>query len=150
MTRPASFDVVALRAEYQAARLLAQQQALWDESDPKCPLRTCRYCGRRWQPFAGSRLDGHAACRVGEVFKRRVGEILRSPTVTYAEVAEALGVTSGVVRSWAYAAGVAGPVSYSLRLSGLRAAPDEGKEEAPVGESCSLQACRQIDGSFTK
>jgi hypothetical protein len=132
VTQSASFDAAALLAEYQAARLLAQQQACWDEGDPTRPLKSCRYCGKTWQPFAGSRLDGHAACLIGEGFKQRVGDLLRLPTVTYAGVAEALGITSGVVRSWAYAAGVAGPVSHSLRRSGLkdssrrRAAPDKG------------------------
>jgi hypothetical protein len=113
-TRTISFDAVALRAEYLAARQLAQQQVRWDVGDSR-GLRICRYCGKSWQPFAGSRLDGHAACLVGASFKRRVGELLRLPTVTYAEVAETLGVTSGVVRSWAYAAGVAGPLEHTLR-----------------------------------
>ena len=119
MTPSASFDVVALLAEYQAARLRAQQQACWAEGDLTLPLKSCRYCGKNWQPFAGSCLDGHAACLVGDDFKRRIGDLLRLPTVTYAKVAEALGVTSGVVRSWAYAAGVTGPVSHSLRLRGV-------------------------------
>lgn len=124
---PASFDAAALLVEYQAARRLMQQRARWDVSGSEGLLKFCRYCGKRWLPFAGSRLDGHAACIVDEAFKRRVGEILRLPTVTYAEVAEVLGVTSGVVRSWAYAAGIAGPVSHALRLRGVRAAPDDGR-----------------------
>jgi hypothetical protein len=111
VTRSASFDGAALRAEYLAARQLAQQQALDDRSD----ARTCRYCGRGRQLFAGSQLDGHAACLVGEDFKRRVGELLRMPVVTYAEVAGVLGVSVGVVRSWAYSAGVAGPLAHALR-----------------------------------
>lgn len=115
VTMPPSFDAAVLLAAYQAARLLAQQQARWDASDPKRPLRACRYCGRGWQAFAGSRLDGHAACLVDEGFKRRLGEILKLPTVTYAGVAGALGVTPSVVRSWAFSAGVAGPVSHVLR-----------------------------------
>lgn len=104
VTRPASFDGTSLRAEYLAARQRAQQLARGDQSD----ARTCHYCGRRWQPFAGSQLDGHAACLVDEGFKHRVGELLRMPSVTYAEVAGALGVTPGVVRSWAFSAGVTG------------------------------------------
>jgi len=106
-----SFDAAVLREEFLAARRLAQQQALGDSARSGI----CRYCGQTWHPFAGSRLDGHAACLVGKSFKLRVGELLRMPTVTYAAVAEVLGVSYGVVRSWAYSAGVAGPVDHLLR-----------------------------------
>ena len=113
--RPDAPRLDALRDEFYAARLAASQRARWDASDPGAPPDACRYCGRHWQRRAGSRLDGHAACIVGEDFKRRVGELLRSPAVTYAAVAEAVGVTPGVVQSWAYSAGVAGPLSHLLR-----------------------------------
>jgi hypothetical protein len=104
-----------LREEFHLAQLVASQQARWALGDPGAPEDLCRYCGRPWRAWPGSRLDGHAACIVGEDFKRSVGDFLRSPRVSYAAVARALGVTPGVVRSWAYSAGVAGPLCHSLR-----------------------------------
>jgi hypothetical protein len=107
-----TIDVQAFRDEFHRARMSASQRAHWDASDPGAEPDTCRYCRRFWRRWAVSDLDGHAACIVPEYFKRRVGEILRSsPTLTYAAVAEMLGTTPGVVRSWAFAAGVAGPVT---------------------------------------
>ena len=66
------------------------------------PPDVCCYCGRRWRRWANSKLDGHAACIVTEYFKQRVREILRSPTITYANVADAIGVTQSVVRAWSF------------------------------------------------
>lgn len=111
------FDAGSLRDAYFADRRITSQRARWDASDPGAPPNACRYCGRHWQLRAGSQLDGHAACIVTRSFKERVGQILRSPAVKYADVAEAIGVTPGIVRSWAYAVGVAGPLSHRLRRS---------------------------------
>jgi hypothetical protein len=110
-----TLDAAALRDEYRLSNLVASQRARWCADDPGADPNTCRYCGLYWRRWPGSKLDGHAACIVTEDFKRRVGEILRSPTVTYAEVAAAIGTTPGVVRSWAFSAGIAGPVGHSLR-----------------------------------
>lgn len=66
------------------------------------PINTCRYCGKHWRLWTGSKLDGHAACVVTEDFKRRVGELLRSPTVTYSMIAETIGLTPSIVRSWTF------------------------------------------------
>jgi hypothetical protein len=108
-------DAQSFRDEFHHARMSASQRAHWDASDPGAPPDTCRYCNRFWRRWPGSKLDGHAACIVPEYFKRRVGEILRSPTETYASVAAKLGTTAGIVRSWAFAVGVAGPVEHALR-----------------------------------
>ena len=104
---------VGLFDEFLEARRSALQLARWASCDP--PIDTCRYCGRYWRCVANSRLDGHAACIVGIDFKRHVGELLRSPLVTYKNVAEVIGVTPAVVRSWSFSAGVTGPVSHRLR-----------------------------------
>lgn len=107
-----------LRDAFHAAKLVASQRARWAAGDPGAPADTCRYCGRPRQHRFGSKLDGHAACIVTEDFKRLVGEVLRSPTATNAKVAAVLGVTPGIVRSWSYSAGVAGPTSHPLRKAG--------------------------------
>lgn len=113
--KPPDFEAAALRVAFLEARKAAQRGARRAPDDPEVSLKFCRYCGRSRQHFAGSRLDGHAACIVDEPFKLRVGDLLRLPTVTYADIAEALGVTTGIVRSWAFSAGVAGPVGCSFR-----------------------------------
>ncbi len=104
---------VGLLDEFLEARRSALLHARWASCDP--PIDTCRYCGRYWRCVANSRLDGHAACLVGIDFKRRVGELLRSPVATYKNVADVLGVTPGVVRSWSFTTGVTGPISHRLR-----------------------------------
>jgi len=105
-----------LLARFYAAKDVIAQRALWKPDDPTLPLGTCRYCGRSWQKWARSKLDGHAACIVTEDFKHHVGTVLKaSPRLTYAMIAKLLGVTSGIVRSWAFSAGIAGPISHTLR-----------------------------------
>jgi hypothetical protein len=95
-----TFDADALRDDFQAARRIVLQRALWDA--PDTPTNTCRYCGKHWRRWTGSKLDGHAACVVTEDFKRHVGELLRSPTVTYSMIAETIGLTRAIVRSWTF------------------------------------------------
>ena len=105
-----------LLAAFDVSRAEASQRALWSINDTHLPAETCRYCGKFRQRRPGSQLDGHAACVVTDDFKRRVGALfLASPGTAYAAVAEALGVTPGVVRSWVYSAGVVGPLSHALR-----------------------------------
>jgi hypothetical protein len=83
--------------------MTASQRALWCSGYPGAEPNTCRYCGRHWRQWFGSKLDGHAACIVTSDFKLRLAEILRSsPGVTYATIASAIGVTPAVVRSWTY------------------------------------------------
>lgn len=111
-----ALDVEELRAAFADARRRASRTARWPVEDPGAEPNTCRYCGQRWQCWPGSQLDGHAACIVPEDFKRYVGDLLRSsPAVGYAVIARAVGVSESVVRSWAYSAGVAGPLSHRLR-----------------------------------
>lgn len=96
---------------FQISSVTASQRALWGADHPALPPGTCRYCGKPRQKWTGSKLDGHAACIVTEDFKRRVGDVLRtSPRLTYAAIAKLLNVTPGIVRSWAFAAGIAGPI----------------------------------------
>jgi hypothetical protein len=95
-------DAVTLRNEFRYANMIASQRALWCRDYPGAEPDTCRYCGRHWRQWAGSKLDGHAACIVTEDFKQRLMELLRSPTVTYTAIAAAIGVTPAVVRSWTY------------------------------------------------
>lgn len=96
------FDPAALREAFHSANRVASQRARWCADDPGADLDTCRYCGRRWRRWAGSTLDGHAACIVTDDFKQRLCEVLRSPRVTYQAIADAIGVTPAVIRSWTY------------------------------------------------
>lgn len=94
-------DAAELRAEFAAAKQRAREGAVWDLNDPKFPPETCAYCGQYRQARAGCVLDGHAACIVTDDFKRRVAEVLdSSPLMTYATVAEMLGVGPGTITSW--------------------------------------------------
>ena len=95
-----SFNSVALRDAFHRSNMIASQGARWCRDYPGAEPNTCRYCGKHWRQWAGSKLDGHAACIVTEDFKQQLAELLRSSTVTYAAVASAIGVTSSVVRSW--------------------------------------------------
>lgn len=68
------------------------------------PHGTCRYCGKTRQHYAGSKLDGHAGCMVGDGFKRQLAEAMRDPRLNYDLLAGALGVTSTTIRAWFRAA----------------------------------------------
>lgn len=61
---------------------------------------TCRYCGKYWCKWPGSKLDGHAQCVVTPAFKQLACSIYRDPTITTRDMANALGVTEAVIRSW--------------------------------------------------
>jgi hypothetical protein len=96
-------SLASLRDEYRFANMTASQRALWCRDYPGAEPNTCRYCGKHWRQWAGSKLDGHAACIVTDDFKRRLIELLHSsPGMTYQKIADAIGVTPAVVRSWTY------------------------------------------------
>ena len=96
-------EASTLRDDFRYANMIASQRALWCEGYPGAEPNTCRYCGKHWRPWFGSKLDGHSKCIVTEDFKRRLGEILRSsPLMTYTTIAAAIGVTPAVIRSWTY------------------------------------------------
>lgn len=98
-----SIDVTYLRDEFRYANMTVSQRALWCEGYPGAEPNTCRYCGKHWRQWAGSKLDGHAACIVPDDFKKRLIVLLRSsPEVTYGAIADAIGVTIAVVRSWTF------------------------------------------------
>jgi hypothetical protein len=94
-------DAASLRDEFRVSNLVASQSARWCADDPGALPDTCRYCGKHWCRWAGSKLDGHAACIVTDDFKRQLAALLRhSPDVTYQAVANAIGVSLAVVRAW--------------------------------------------------
>jgi hypothetical protein len=93
-----TFDTAALRDEFRFSNMTASQRALWCADYPGAEPNTCRYCGRYWRRWAGSKLDGHAACIVTDDFKKHLAVLLRSPT--YQAIADAIGVSPAVVRSW--------------------------------------------------
>lgn len=98
----ATFDAARLRDEFQLSNVTAARSARWESDSADAPPNTCRYCGRHWRRWTGSKLDGHAACIVTDDFKRRLAEILSAPTMTYRVIADAIGVTPSVVRSWTF------------------------------------------------
>jgi hypothetical protein len=96
-------DPTVLRDDFHRSRMLVSQRARWCADDPNAEPNTCRYCGKRWRKWTGSKLDGHAACIVTDDFKQQLAEILRSsPMVTYMMIAVTIGVTPAVVRSWTF------------------------------------------------
>jgi hypothetical protein len=98
-----SFDPSVLRDAFRHAHMIKSQAALWCEGYPGATPNTCRYCGRHWRQWAGSKLDGHAACIVTDDFKDQLERLLRSsPEMTYVAIAAALGVSASIVRSWTY------------------------------------------------
>lgn len=66
----------------------------------ECPPGVCRFCGERWIPWSGTKLDGHAKCIVTPAFKKLLGAYMDLPWVTYKMVGDRLGVSPSVVRSW--------------------------------------------------
>lgn len=97
-----TLDAIALRDAFHVSRMIASQGARWCADFPGAEANTCRYCGRHWRRWNGSKLDGHAACIVTDDFKLYVTELLSSSTVTYAAIAEIIGVSPSVVRSWSF------------------------------------------------
>lgn len=86
--------LVALVREYTRAR--AQRETIAEDCGPDL----CRYCGRWWRKWPGSILDGHAQCMVTEEFKLLAHEVYREPTISVQEMADAIGVGTGVIRAW--------------------------------------------------
>jgi len=60
------FDKLALRDAFRFSNMDRSQRALWCRDYPGAEPNTCRYCGRHWRQWAGSKLDGHAACILTE------------------------------------------------------------------------------------
>lgn len=84
---------------YREARATTEADAVYRGMD--VPAKTCRYCGRHWNVWAGSNVDGHSKCIVTERFKRELKAAYgRDPTKTIAHFATLLGVTTSVLRSW--------------------------------------------------
>ena len=96
------FDAAQLRDQYRISTTIASQRARWCTGHPGADPNTCRYCGKHWRRWAGSKLDGHAACIVTDDFKRRLSQIMQAPQVTYRAIAEAIGVSPSVIRSWTF------------------------------------------------
>ena len=90
-----------LRAAYDADHAECQRAA---RLPSKTPPTTCRYCGKYWRYWQGSKLEGHAQCMVSDEFKRYMSVLLGSPHVTYQIIADALGVSVSTVRAWFVAA----------------------------------------------
>lgn len=89
-----------IKTQYRRARRAVDRKAKFTALE--CPQKTCRYCGRFWLQWKGSKLDGHAACVVDLLFKHTLRVVFIDPTVTYDQVAKVLGVTPSVVRSWTF------------------------------------------------
>lgn len=91
-----------LRDRYRWACNAASVRALWCRDYPGAEPNTCRYCGKHWRQWFGSKLDGHSKCIVDEEFKAWLRELLRDPKLTYEKIAKAIDVTPSVVRSWTF------------------------------------------------
>ena len=93
--------VASLKATFAAARHTA---SFGKSPTPEHGLpgkEWCPYCGKWWRKWAGSRLDGHSACIVPEIFKSWLKDIFAAnPALTYQQVSEIIGVSPSVIRSW--------------------------------------------------
>jgi hypothetical protein len=90
-----------LRRRYEFDRMLTSAHAYWDADDPNAPANTCRYCGRHWLKWFGSKLDGHASCVVTDDFKQILHDrVWHAADITIVAAATALGVSESVMRSW--------------------------------------------------
>jgi hypothetical protein len=88
-----------LTERYHAERARVVSTAML--TSPTGRQDACRYCGRKWTQWVGSKTDGHVQCLVGADFKRLVRAVWNSdPMVTLGTIADALGVTTAVVRAW--------------------------------------------------
>ena len=97
MTTDFSSKLVDLRTVYDADRDDRMRNALHPS---ECPAGICRYCGKHWRHWAGSKLDGHAQCMVSFSFKQHLAALLFNSTVSFQVVADALGVSQSTVRAW--------------------------------------------------
>lgn len=86
--------ISTLRATYEADRA-ARDVVHPPISDPG----RCRYCGKPWLRFGGTRFDGHVTCAVSDDFQRGLVEVLDTG-VSYASVGLQIGVGDNVVRAW--------------------------------------------------
>lgn len=90
-------ELEAIKAAFARARSEALAAAL--VSSP--PPNECRYCGKHWRQWVGSKLDGHSKCIVPAWFKRELQTLFAAiPALSYQQVATALGVSLAVMRSW--------------------------------------------------
>jgi len=91
--------IADLTERYHAERSRVVSAAMM--SSPTGRQDACRYCGRKWTQWVGSKVDGHVQCLVGPEFKLLVREVWNSdPMITSDGIANALGVTTAVVRAW--------------------------------------------------
>ncbi len=91
--------LASIRFDYETER--AHRTA---SAPPPPDSGICRYCGKARQLYAGSLLDGHANCMVGDAFKRRLAAAMRDPRLTYAMLSSVLGVGGATIRAWFRAA----------------------------------------------
>lgn len=89
-----------LHDEYKASRARQNAKAKFP-SETAAGADTCRYCGRFWRKWTGSKLDGHAKCLVDERFRFLMRTCTVNPQLSYDKIGQRLGVTVSVVRCWA-------------------------------------------------
>jgi hypothetical protein len=96
MTYTATYLLDGLAYAYAEARADQLEHSEADEAD------RCRYCGRSWIRWAGSKLDGHAVCTVTKAFRARLLGDMTSARgeLTYDVVASKLGVSEATVQAW--------------------------------------------------
>ncbi len=61
----------------------------------------CRYCGKPWNRWRGSKLDGHALCLVSPEIRDEIVRIVSgSVHIAINDVADRLGISRSVFRAW--------------------------------------------------
>lgn len=90
-------SVAEIARRYAAAREAVTGVAVLDADRADM----CRYCGAAWTRWPGTELDGHAKCYVPREFQVWLrGAVARSAEITLHGVADAIGVSLSVLRSW--------------------------------------------------
>lgn len=91
--------LAVLTERYHAERARVESTAMF--ATPTQRQDACRYCGKQWFRWVGSKMDGHVQCLVGAEFKSLVRETWHSgPRITLRAIAARLGVTTAIVRAW--------------------------------------------------
>lgn len=88
-----------IRIAYQLARAHCDRTAVY--APMAAPPRTCRFCGKHWNPWPGSLLEGHTRCMVTLDFCVYLLERQHRLAIpTQRQIADHLGVTHAILRRW--------------------------------------------------
>lgn len=101
MNTPNLSSLDDLKQRFDNARAIAKYGVATTPEHGLPGKEWCPFCGKWWRKWAGSVLEGHAACVVPPLFKDELKKFAASRAdLGYQEIAKALGVSLAVLRSW--------------------------------------------------